>query len=202
MLRALQDQTTCRIVRRIATEGLAKLTDFGIALAAAGAGPDPTRFLVGKLPYMAPEQAARRPLDFRADLFSLGAVLFELLSLRRIRDGDDEEAMTRRARDGDVDWDGLPAGLGDELTGLLRHALAFRPEDRPQSTDDLARSLEHFICRDGYGPTIQTVEAYLRQEFPDLYRPRARRGDSRTPLAPTDEVATMIMDETTVLPSP
>jgi serine/threonine-protein kinase len=79
--------------------GLVKVLDFGVARWAAPA-VDPnaetiaadlfeeTAGVVGTLPYMSPEQATGRPLDGRSDMFSLGAMMYELLSGRRLFDGE------------------------------------------------------------------------------------------------------------------
>jgi serine/threonine-protein kinase len=64
-------------------DGRVKLTDFGIARAATRMASTQTGVVKGTLPYMAPEQASAAPLDARADLFALAAVLYELLTLQR-----------------------------------------------------------------------------------------------------------------------
>ena len=79
----------------ITREGTAKLLDFGVAklMGAAEGGPeDVTRTIagavVGTAAYMSPEQAEGKPLDVRSDIFSFGAVLYELLSGTRAFEGD------------------------------------------------------------------------------------------------------------------
>jgi len=184
----------------ITTEGLPKLTDFGIA-AAKTARPDMQQSLLGKLAYMSPEQARRELPDFRADQFSLGAVLFEMLAGRPIRQAASEAELQTMAEQGEVMWDVLPNDLAPELMGILRRCLAPRADDRYVETSELARELEYFIYKDGYGPTIQTLEAYLKHQFPYLYQFHAQRGQfgasphTPTPLEPTRKMtATLIMD--------
>jgi serine/threonine protein kinase len=151
----------------ITTEGLAKLIDFGVAKARTMSliGDE---LQIGKFPYMAPEQYYRQYVDHRADQFALGAVLFELLAgapMRRFTKAPTADDFSDKA----VPWSRLPRSVNKELRGLLKRMLAFDPVDRFEDTHDLARTLEEYIYRDGYGPTIQTVEAYFRQEFPALY---------------------------------
>jgi hypothetical protein len=67
----------------LALDGRVKLTDFGIARAATRIASTQTGIVKGTLPYMAPEQARGEPLDVRADLFPVAAVLYELLTLQR-----------------------------------------------------------------------------------------------------------------------
>lgn len=154
----------------INTEGLSKLADFGVAKVTRNLllGDDA---IVGKMQYMAPEQAQGERVDFRADIFSLGAVLFEMLTHKPIRleDGviDAEHAVRIAARP--IPWSELPAGFSKELVAILEKMLAFDPADRYQDTDQVAHALEYFIYADGYGPTIQTLERYLRQHFRYLY---------------------------------
>lgn len=152
----------------ITTEGLTKLIDFGVAKAVAGMVMDDT-WLTGKARYMSPEQAACKPVDFRSDIYSLGVVLFEMLSGKGIRPvtvSPQNEDFTKFP----VPWDLLPADAGKELVGILKRMLQPYPEGRYQDTNQLARDMEYYIYKDGYGPTIQTIEAYLRQHFPDMYR--------------------------------
>lgn len=156
----------------ITSEGLPKLMDFGLAFVGSqkSEGKVP---LVGKLGYISPEQARREQVDFRSDIFSLGALLFELLSGVQIRRGIASEDQLDYAKDGIVFWEGLPAGVHSDLQGILQRCLAKNAAERYESTARLARDLEYFIYKDGYGPTIITLEEYLRPIFPALYRERA-----------------------------
>jgi serine/threonine protein kinase len=154
----------------ITTEGLSKLADFGVAKVTRNLmlGDDS---IVGKMRYMAPEQALGGPVDFRADIFSLGAVLFEMLTFKPIRseDGviDGEQAARVVARP--IPWRELPAALPKDLAAILKKMLAADPAKRYQDTNQAAYDLEYFIYGDGYGPTIQTLERYLREHFSYLY---------------------------------
>jgi serine/threonine-protein kinase len=81
----------------VGTDGITKITDFGIALAAgrlASTRPDGT--VKGKLQYLAPEQVGRKDIDRRADVFAAGIVLWECLSGQRLFTGATEaETLTR-----------------------------------------------------------------------------------------------------------
>lgn len=152
----------------VTTEGLPKLADFGVAKATSMALLG-DKYLVGKFLYMAPEQAQRKKVDYRADIFALGAVLFELLTYKNIRDPEQVEGDAEQLLDIEIPWDQLPENTSEELTGILKKMLAPLPEDRYQDTDLLARALEYYIYRHGYGPTIQTLEDYMRKYFDYLY---------------------------------
>jgi len=156
----------------INTEGLPKLTDFGIAKAANLAAD---RSLSGKIPFMAPEQAWNGELDHRADIYSLGVVLFNMLAGRSPRNlKSDFDIMLEEARSGHVDWAALPEGLPSELCSILNKMLAPKAEDRYPETQALARELEYFIYKDGYGPTIVTLADYLRKQLPYLFSSEAK----------------------------
>ena len=150
----------------ISTEGLPKLGDFGIANASNMESGDGG--FVGKLSYVAPEQAKGEEVDFRADVFSLGMVLFELLTLQSCR-SKWNDALFKAAFNGLVDWDALPANLDERLVKILKSMLAVEVEQRYQSTDELAHDLEYFIYGTGYGPTVVTLEKYMRNVIPCLY---------------------------------
>lgn len=163
----------------ITTIGLAKLTDFGIAKA-VGNSVIGDHWLTGKVMYMSPEQAQRLPVDSRSDIYSLGAVLFEMLAGVPVR-----PANARPLDPGfaliPVPWEDLPATTGPALLAVLRRMLDPNPDRRFQDTNELARALEYYIYKDGYGPTIQTVEAYLRSAFPAIYE-RERAAGAATVL--------------------
>ena len=151
----------------ITTEGLAKLIDFGVAKALTHKIID-DHWLTGKVPYMSPEQAARRPVDFHSDIYSLGAVLFEMLSGTTIRPAEIDPRQLS-SHDMEIPWNRLPAQTDPEVITILKHALAPDPQDRFANASAFGRALEYHIYKNGYGPTIQTVEEYLRQHFPRLY---------------------------------
>src|SRR6185369_13057166 len=84
----------------ITFEGDIKLCDFGIAKAVSKANQTQMGALKGKLQYMSPEQAWGRPVDARSDLFSLGAVLFEMLTGDRLFSGESEMSVLESVRQG------------------------------------------------------------------------------------------------------
>lgn len=152
----------------VTTEGLTKLIDFGVAKARTMTiiGDD---WRTGKISYMSPEQAMRQHVDFRSDIFALGGVLFEMLAGHPLRKVD-HATSAEEAIGMPIPWQRLRKDVDDELRSILARMLAPNPAERFGHADLAARALEEYIYRDGYGPTIQTVEAYLRQQFPDLYR--------------------------------
>jgi sugar lactone lactonase YvrE len=136
----------------VTTDGVVKILDFGLArqtaAAAATAGTlTPTvatnpGTVLGTVGYMSPEQARGEAGDHRSDLFSLGAVLYELACGRRaFQRGSATETLAAILRD---DPPPLPASAEGSTTALdrvLRHCLEKNPAERFQSATDVAFAL-------------------------------------------------------------
>ncbi|MCA1577325.1 MAG: protein kinase [Acidobacteria bacterium] len=118
-----------------------RVVDFGLAklLADAGVGPDGT--VVGTPHYMSPEQGIGEPLDTRSDVYSLGAMFYEMLSGKRPFDGDTVSGVINRHLYEPAAP--LPASLGipRRLASGIMQALSKDPDERPQTAGDLARLL-------------------------------------------------------------
>jgi len=125
-------------------DGVARITDFGVAKAAYAATRTATGVLKGKLGYCAPEQLRFEPLDARADLFSLGVVLFEALTGRRLYGGEDGPGRILREPPPDlgVYRDDAP----DALSALLFRLLAKEARLRPASASALVAELEEILA--------------------------------------------------------
>ena len=163
----------------INTEGVPKLTDFGIARASVR---KLDRGVAGKLPFVSPEQiVVDGKLDFRSDIYSLGVVLFFMLSGKLPRATDKTiRDMVSDIRENVINWDFLPENLDKELHVLLQRMLAKDPDERFASTSDLARELEYYIYKNGYGPTIVTLAAYMKKALPGLFTANIIPDNSKT----------------------
>ena len=119
----------------LSLDGEVKVTDFGVAVLSGDAAHERR----GTVPYMSPEQAHGQPVDPRADLFSLGLVLYELLAGRRAHQGDDKDAVLAMARAGQVPPPGPE--VPEELAAIVARATALDPEDRFACARDMQREL-------------------------------------------------------------
>ncbi|MBF0198921.1 MAG: serine/threonine protein kinase [Planctomycetes bacterium] len=77
----------------IDTLGVVKLTDFGIAKALTMGTPDEKKVLMGKYPYMSPEQVALKGTDSRSDIFTLGVLCYEMLTLKKLIPASSREEL-------------------------------------------------------------------------------------------------------------
>jgi len=139
----------------VTSDGRLKILDFGLArqtLAVAGADAtvsptlerhtDPGTVL-GTVGYMSPEQVRGEAGDHRSDLFSFGAVLYELVSGRRaFQRGTAAETMTAILREDPPELTSAPATVSPGLARVIQHCLEKAPVERFQSASDVAFALE------------------------------------------------------------
>lgn len=166
----------------LATEGQVKVTDFGIARADErdlGRDDDPT-VLRGKYAYMSPEQARGLHLDRRSDVFSLGIVLYELVSEQRLFRAPDAKETLRRVREADVPPLDLAAlGLPDALGHVLDRALEPDRDARYPSAREMGTDLTRLLF-DMRAPVGEAdLAEVMRSVFPPVgtARPNKLRVD-------------------------
>ncbi|HEX3131848.1 MAG TPA: serine/threonine-protein kinase [Thermoanaerobaculia bacterium] len=148
----------------LSLEGDVKLCDFGIAKAVSKAGQTQMGALKGKLQYMSPEQAWGRPVDARSDLFSLGAVLFEMLTGERLFTGDTEIAVLEAVRQGQIrptrQYDpSIPA----EVDEIVTRALAHEPQNRFASAGEMKQRIETVLHALNLSPGPTDLAAYVQR---------------------------------------
>ncbi|HXU05468.1 MAG TPA: serine/threonine-protein kinase [Polyangia bacterium] len=127
-------------------DGGVTLLDFGLVCAARGASPDlrTSEVCVGTLEYAAPEQLRGEPVDTRADIYSVGSLLYELITGRTLADADacDTIGLVHPVAPSE-----LVAGVPRALETLLRAMLARRREDRPSPAGEIADALDQIAGR-------------------------------------------------------
>ncbi|MBI5609141.1 MAG: protein kinase, partial [Deltaproteobacteria bacterium] len=152
----------------ISRHPLVKLTDFGIARGSHRSDRTRTGTIKGKMHYMAPEQALGERVDARADLYSLGAVAFEMLTGQAAFGPSNTELAHRRVIEGDVEFNAKFRQQPEDVRAWLCRAMARNPEDRFQSADAMLAAMEQLgrAARTLYRP-----EALLRLlELPEASR--------------------------------
>ena len=139
----------------VTADGRVKILDFGLAkltiaedrgpatnLPTATAGTEPG-VVLGTIGYMSPEQIKGKPADARSDIFSFGAILYEMLSGRRAFHGDSAgETMAAILKEDPPDLSVTNQAVSPGLDRIVRHCLEKNPEQRFHSAHDLAFDLE------------------------------------------------------------
>jgi serine/threonine-protein kinase len=127
----------------VGVDGLARLMDFGVAKASGRLHSTRNVTVKGKLGYVAPEQLEGAPIDARADLFSAGVVLWELLVQDRLFEADSEGELVRRVLEGHVEPpSGRRPGLPAALDAMVLKALEPGPDRRFASALEMSQALE------------------------------------------------------------
>ena len=153
-------------------DGEVKVVDFGIAkvLSPRRITNDGTR--KGKLAYMSPEQVNDGPIDRRSDVFALGILLYELVTLTHLFDGDSEYAIMDQISKGQVPPPSTRRrGVAPELERIILKALALRPEDRHPTALALAEELERFATGNKVRVSILGLKQFLRRMIGDAEYP-------------------------------
>jgi Tol biopolymer transport system component len=158
----------------VTKDGRVKILDFGLAkLTGAGDGTQsqtevPTRridtdpgVVMGTLGYMSPEQLRGRVADHRSDIFSFGAILYEMLSGKRAFHGESTaDTMSAVLREDPPDLSSTNKTIAPALERVVNHCLEKNPEERFHSASDLAFAIEALSGTQGSGATtISTVAA-------------------------------------------
>jgi serine/threonine protein kinase len=150
-------------------DGTTKLIDFGVAKAAGRLQETATGFLKGKYPYMSPEQIDALALDPRSDVFSLGVVLWELMTGKRLFKGQNELITARLVSDCSVP---PPTRIGKDLPKevdrLVLKALQRNREQRYPDAAAFQGAIEELLARSpGLAGTRSDVSAFLESLYAD-----------------------------------
>jgi len=184
-------------------EGAVKLVDFGIAKAATKSTQTMAGALKGKLLYMSPEQALGQPLDARSDIYSLGLVLFELLTGERCFQADSELGVLEKVRLGRVaDVKAFNPLVSDEMVGILNKALTKSVEQRYASARLMDRDLRELLARQGGEPSEHDVAEYVnallrgtKEQVEQIMGLRFQCKGRPQPLPPPPQSAARMLDD-------
>ncbi len=160
----------------ISFDGAVKVVDFGIAKASDQVSNTKSGAIKGKFAYMAPEQAAGKPLDARSDLFAVGLVLYELVTGVRPLKRDSELATLQAALECKIDPPSAVAEVPGELDGIVMRALAKAPDDRYVDAREFQRALEQYLLNSKEMATSAEVSELMAALFADRLGEEARLG--------------------------
>jgi serine/threonine-protein kinase len=142
----------------VGVDGLAKITDFGVAQAEARLSSTRGNTIKGKLSYMAPQQVRQEPLDRRADVYAAGVVLWEVLTGEPLFTGDNDGALLMAVLAGPARSPRLVVpDVPAEIDGECMRALSAHPDGRHLTALAFAEALEH--AAESAGVSLATPRA-------------------------------------------
>ncbi len=147
-------------------DGGIKVIDFGIARVSAQTVVTQVGVLKGKLGYMSPEQLRQDPIDRRSDVFGLGLLGWELTTGRRAYTGETFAAVMNGVLSGEVpraDDHGVP----ERLAEIWARAMAYEPEDRYATAEQLAAALRDYARAEG----LEVGHAAVVRQIEEVFGP-------------------------------
>ncbi len=149
----------------ITYEGDVKIVDFGIAKAATQSTMTQVGMIKGKVAYMSPEQADGKAIDYRSDIFSLGIILYELITGERMFQGDTMQILSKvRSADFPPPEETIK-DVPDKLYEILNQALAKDPEKRYSSCNHMLSDLEEVMYSFSGRTTARGLSEYMKGLF-------------------------------------
>jgi eukaryotic-like serine/threonine-protein kinase len=173
------DGTPLQIVHRdvsphnlmVSYDGEVKVIDFGIARSTARAAQTQPQTVLGKIGYMAPEQARGEEVDARADQYSLGIVLWELLTSQPfVRPGSVGEMMGSMANPQPRPVRQHRADVPAEVDEVLQRALAADPQKRFARMADFSAALMQELARRYRMPNREELSGYVREKCAEQWK--------------------------------
>jgi len=146
----------------ISRDGVAKILDFGIAKLTGQIGLTQTGHKIGTVAYMSPEQTEGKNVDMRTDIWSLGVVLYEMLTGESPFSGENERSMMYSILNKDPSpMRKLRPNLPDVFEHIVATALAKKPENRYQNMEDLLDDLRSVA--EGFEPIKAKVKSFQKR---------------------------------------
>jgi serine/threonine-protein kinase len=149
-------------------DGQVKLLDFGIAKTQDAEHLTKVGVIKGKIDYIAPEQVRGDKVDRRADVFALGAMLWEGISGRRFAGGPKVADVTKihtRVTGGEPKLRDLKPDVAESLADIVDRAIALNPADRYASAAELADDLEKHLESVNLKPSTKTLAELIAPPF-------------------------------------
>ncbi|MFB6351339.1 MAG: protein kinase, partial [Bradymonadaceae bacterium] len=174
---------------RLTYDGRVKLIDFGIAKAAVQRTKTQVGVLKGKFGYMSPEQVHGETVDHRADVFALGTTLWEMLTNRRLFNGDNEFETLQMVKNLDIP---RPSEKNEQVPPavdeIVMRALSEHPDERYQTAEQLAEALGEFVA--GLNPpyTQRHLSRWMTETFDEQFAEERRKRELYRKIQQPDDV--------------
>ncbi|HTM45502.1 MAG TPA: protein kinase, partial [Polyangiaceae bacterium] len=166
-------------------DGSVKIADFGIAT--ANVFREEAGVLKGKTGYMSPEQARGEKVDRRTDIYSLGVVLYEMLSNRPLHGSREGDELLEAVRAGIVEPPSTYAtGIPSEVEAITLRALQKEPDARFENARDMASALARLLVQKQQLVDSHVVETTISEIFDRTSTPTKEAMASERPVAEDD----------------
>ncbi len=174
----------------ITANGVVKMLDFGIAKARGASSKTRTGTVKGKNAYMSPEQILGKPLDRRSDVFALGAVMFELLAVKRLFHRDSDFLTFKAITEEPIpDIRERRPDLPPAMVAVLTRALARDPGGRFATAADMGAAVIEASASLGGVASSDELAAIVTRDFAD------ELASKEAVLAQARRAATAVSDE-------
>ncbi len=155
----------------VSYDGAVKLVDFGVAKAATSTVKTRTGALKGKIAYMSPEQAKGAAIDRRSDIFSLGIVLWEMVTSQRLYRAENDLATIQMIINSKPQPPSqLRRDITPELERIILRALAIDLDTRYQTAEQLQHELEEHARERRLAQSATSLRSYMQELFADEIR--------------------------------
>ena len=161
----------------VTPEGVVKVLDFGLAFVTQERSGDPMHsptltmrateagMILGTAAYMSPEQASGKPVDRRADIWSFGVVLWEMLTGKRLFHGETLSHTLADVLRGPIDFDKLPKETPGKVRDLLRRCLDRDVKTRLRDIGEARIALGRYLADPGNGTEVPSQSMALRHSW-------------------------------------
>ena len=151
-------------------DGKVKIIDFGIAKAELFDNRTKVGFIKGKVSYMSPEQLSEKQIDRRSDIFSIGILLYEMLSGHRLFTGD-SASLIRKCLQADFEkLEDVCPGLHPDVYHIVDRALQKERSKRFQTCSEMREAIELCLYAIRPIPKTQDLKEYILQLFEHIYK--------------------------------
>lgn len=149
----------------VSYDGEVKVTDFGIADAESKITETRPGIVKGKYSYMSPEQISAKEVDARSDVFALSIVLWEMLGMKRLFQGESEVDTIQRVKNCVITQDlrQLNPEVDQDLDEIIKKGLAKDPKKRYRSAADFEKDLRRYMSRKFPDFTSEELGVFLKK---------------------------------------
>lgn len=169
-------------------DGQIKVLDFGIAKAASSSTHTATGIVKGKIAYMAPEQMVGDNVDRRADVFSVGCMLWAIATGKKLWKDTPDVHIMRRVINAEIpNPQSVNAACDDELDRIVMKALAGERGERYQTALELQEDLEHYLDRRSLTVKQKEIGNFVSTLFADTRAELKALIERQITLAASDE---------------